>query len=290
MVELGRVSGVMRAAEKHLPAKMNPKGLGQGQMVESFVLLSALGGECVDDLTGLRRDRGLAALLGYDMPAASTGRQWLERNFHEEGMLAERPLLGSFIPEESAGLSGLGVVRDHSVRSYVAAVKPDMEVTLDVDAHLVESSKREALPTYEGYRGYQPMLVVWAETKLVVADEFRDGNVPAGKDIARMVDQGYAALPYREEGWRVRVRSDSAAYNQEVLDHWEARGWKFAVSANMTKQLRAEIDGLTPGEWQLWEVEKGGFIREWAEVAYVPSRMAEKKDLRQRDEISQSLD
>ena len=163
LVELGRVSGVMGAAEKHLPAKMNPKGLGQGQMVETFVLLSALGGECVEDLTNLRRDRGLAAILGYDLPAASTGRQWLERSFHEEKVLAQRPLQGSFIPEESAGLAGLGVVRDHSVRSYVTAAKPDGEVTLDVDAHLVESSKREALPTYEGFRGYQPMLVVWAE-------------------------------------------------------------------------------------------------------------------------------
>lgn len=278
LVELGRISGVMGAAEKHLPAKMNPKGLGQGQMVESFVLLSALGGECVDDLDNLRRDRGLAAIVGYDLPAASTGRQWLERSFHEESLLSQRPLQGSFIPEESAGLAGLGAVRDHSVRAYVAAVKPGREVTLDVDAHLVESSKREALPTYKGFRGYQPMLVVWAETGLVVADEFRDGNVPAGKDIVRVVDQGYAALPYREEGWEVRVRSDSAAYDQEVLDHWDGRGWKFAVSADMSVQLRAEIDGLLPQEWRLWEVEKGGYVREWAEVPYVPSRTAEKKD------------
>ncbi len=278
LVELGRKSGVMGAADKHLPAKRNPKGLGQAQMVESFVLLSALGGECLDDLDSLRRDRGLSAIVGYDLPAASTGRQWLERSFHEEDLLAQRPLLGSFIPDESAGLAGLGVVRDHSVRAYVTAAKPPRDVTLDVDAHLVESSKREALPTYEGYRGYQPMLVVWAETHLVLSDEFRDGNVPAGKDIARMVDGAYASLPYREEGWKVAVRSDSAAYDREVLDHWDERGWRFAVSADMSRQLRAEIDNLAPQEWQLWEVEQGGFVREWAEVPYVPSRTTEKKD------------
>ena len=43
--------------------------------VESFVLLSALGGDCVDDFDGLRRDLGLAALLGYTLPAAATARQ-----------------------------------------------------------------------------------------------------------------------------------------------------------------------------------------------------------------------
>jgi hypothetical protein len=52
-----------------------------------------------------------------------------------------------------------------------------------LDAHLVESSKHSALPTYEGYRGYQPLLVAWAEAGLVPADESRDGNLPASGKI-----------------------------------------------------------------------------------------------------------
>ncbi len=36
--------------------------------------------------------------------------------------------------------------------------------TVDLDATIIESRKREALPTYEGEGGYQPMLAVWAET------------------------------------------------------------------------------------------------------------------------------
>jgi hypothetical protein len=43
--------------------------------VEAMVLLSALGGDCLDDFDSLRQDRGLAALLSYDLPAASTARQ-----------------------------------------------------------------------------------------------------------------------------------------------------------------------------------------------------------------------
>src|SRR6185437_16033908 len=105
-IELGRRSGVMAAAEKYLPTKKSPKGLGQGQMVETFVLLSALGGDCIDDFDALRRDRGLAALLGYDLPAAATARQWLDR-FHEEERLKDRPLQGSFIPLESPWLASL---------------------------------------------------------------------------------------------------------------------------------------------------------------------------------------
>ncbi|MBI3965718.1 MAG: hypothetical protein HY329_08795 [Chloroflexi bacterium] len=64
LLEVGRRSGVIAAAEAALPAKKTTKGRRPGQFVEAFVLLSALGGECVDDFDSLRRDQGLAALLG----------------------------------------------------------------------------------------------------------------------------------------------------------------------------------------------------------------------------------
>lgn len=279
LLDLARRSHTLAAAERHLPAKRSAKGLGQGQMVESFVLLSALGGECLDDLDGLRRDRGLAALLGYDLPAASTARQWLDR-FHDEALLADRPLQGSFVPTESAGLAGLRAVVRHTVGAYVGAARPAPTVTLDVDAHLVESSKQTALPTYKGFRGYQPLLVGWAETGLVLADEFRDGNVPAGARIQELVDEAAAGLPARTDGqpWQVRVRSDSAAYQQEVLDHWHRRGWTFAVSADLSPQLHREILALPPDAWQFVAQEARGAVREWAEVPFVPSRASEKRD------------
>lgn len=281
LIETGRRSGVMAAAGRHLPAKRSPKGLSQDQMVEAFVLLSALGGDCLDDFDGLRRDLGLAALTGYPLPAAATARQWLDR-FHDDGALAERPQQGSFIPEASAGLAGLRAVLGRSVQAYVNAVAPGPAVTLDVDAHLVASSKQVALPTYAGFRGYQPLLVCWAETGLVMADEFRDGNVPASRGIAALVDEAAAALPARADGqtWEMAVRSDSAAYEQAVLDHWQKRGWRFAVSADMSPQLRAAVVALGPDAWQPWAVERGGFVREWAEVPYVPSRVGEKRDTR----------
>jgi len=170
LLEAGRRSGVIAAAERALPAKTSPKGLRQGEMVEALVLLSALGGDCLDDLDRLRRDDGLAALTGYRLPAAATARQWLDR-FHDPATLADRPVQGSFIPAETQGLAGLRTAIAHSVAAYVTAVSPDRTVTLDVDAHIVESSKREALPTYTGERGYQPLLVMWAETGLVLVGQ-----------------------------------------------------------------------------------------------------------------------
>ncbi len=279
LLEVARRSGVIAAADRALPAKKNPKGLTHGQMVETMVLLSALGGDCIDDLEMLREDRGLAALAGYQLPAPSTARSWLER-FHDGDAVAGRPMQGSFIPEESTSLAGLREVVRQSVRSYVSVVGTDRQVTLEVDAHRVGSSKRGALVMYEGGRGYQPLIVTWAETGLILADQFRDGNVPASKEVAKLVDEAYDTLPARSDGWEVRVRSDSAAYEEQVLTHWAERGWTFAVSADMSEALHGEMEKLMPDEWKIWKVEGDGFVRDWAEVAYVPSRKTEKRDLK----------
>ena len=75
-------------------------------MVESFVLLSAPGGDCIDDMERLRDDKGLEAMLGYQPPAPETSRQWLDK-FHDDSLMQIRPLQGSFIPEESTALAGL---------------------------------------------------------------------------------------------------------------------------------------------------------------------------------------
>ncbi len=276
LIDVARRSGVIATAGRCLPGKRSPKGLSQEQFVEAFVTLIALGGDCIDDFDRLRSDQGLTALLGYQMPAPSTARQWLDQ-FHDEKLLEDRPEQGSFIPQESPRLAALRSVLERTVHAYVAVCETEARVTLDVDAHLVESSKSTALMSYEGYRAYQPLLVVWAETGLILADQFRDGNVPAGENIKGLVDLAYAALPARE-GRKVQLRSDSAAYEYNDMDHWENEVWRFVVSADMSVQLRAEIEALLPEEWHFWTEEKDGAVREWAEVPFVPGRQNEHKN------------
>lgn len=276
LIEAMRQIGVSSKADKVLPLKKTSKGLTSGQMVEAFVLLSTLGGECLEDMERLRRDEALPHMLGYSLPAPETARQWLDR-FHDEDLMKAQPLQGCFLPAETAPLAGLGEVSRHVVRAYIQNVKVGRRVTLDIDAHLVETDKSGAYYCYEGYKAFQPVEVCWAETGLVLADEFREGNVPASEGNRRLVDEAYQALPSGD--WEVYIRSDSAAYEQDNLDHWDRQGWKFAVSADMRPQLREAVGSLPPQSWNLME-EKGEVIREWAEVAYVPSRKSEHRDLR----------
>jgi len=277
LVDLFRKLEMDRIANAVLPPKKSSKGLNQGQMVESFVLLSSLGGECIDDMQHLRDDEGLVGILAYNPPAPETARQWLD-GFHDEMLMTNRPLQGSFIPPESRSLVGLKEIDRQTIWAYVNNVKPELGITLDVDTQLIETNKSEAKYCYDGYKAFQAMKVSWAETLLVLNDEFREGNVSPRKDIKRVVDEAFDRLPPRE--WKVKVRSDSAAYDQNVLNHWEGRHWDFAVSAEMHQQLKQEIEQLPDNAWHLWKTEKGGVIREWAEVPYVPARKNEKRDSR----------
>jgi hypothetical protein len=275
LAELYRKVGVEAAAEWALPKKKSSKGLRQGQMVESFVLLSALGADCIEDMERLRRDEGLESMLGYCPPAPETARQWLDK-FHDEQLMEKRPLQGAFIPPESARLVGLKEPNRQVIWTYIDKVKPGLEVTFDVDAQLVETAKADAQYCYEGYRALQPMEVEWAETGLVLADELREGNVHPGRGIKEIVDEAYNTLPSGQ--WQVKVRSDSAAYQQDILDHWQRRGWQFAVSADMSQGLKKEILALPKDAWRVWKVGKQDMIREWAEVPYVPTRQYERRD------------
>jgi hypothetical protein len=73
------------------------------------------------------------------------------------------------------------------------------------------------------------------------------------------------------------LRADSALYETAVLRWCEDRQMAYAISADMSEQLRAEIVRLPETAWQV-EREEPDVIRSWAEVPYVPSDGDFRKD------------
>jgi len=92
---------------------------------------------------------------------------------------------------------------------------PQRVATLDIDATVLASSKRAAKPTYAGQRGYQPSVALWAEQDLIVAEEFRDGNVSASSGNDRVIERALAALPEGIE--EIYLRADSALFNHKLM-------------------------------------------------------------------------
>jgi hypothetical protein len=274
-IELFRHLGVAATIDAQVVVKQRQRGLQPSQLAESLIALWTSGGDRCQDLTPLREDRALAQLLGYALPAATTVRDFLEAFHIENGPLwAAGP--HATIPLESAPLAGLGTAN----RTLVAGLQRGARArtaTLDVDGTLVESHKDGATVAYDGTRGYQPVIVLWAEQDVILHDQFRDGHVPAGCGNVRVLAQALANLP--QGITQIRLRADSALYETEVL-RWcedENRRIAYAISADMSEHLRAEIVRLPETAWQV-EREEAEAIRSWAEVAYVPDDGDHRKD------------
>jgi hypothetical protein len=275
VIELFRQLGVAQVIDTHVSVKQRQRGLRPSQLVESLVALWVSGGERCEDLTTLREDQALATLLGYPLPAATTVRDFLEA-FH----VADGPLWTAgpqaAIPLESPALAGLGQANQALVAGVQRAA-PEGTATLDVDATLLESHKAAATVAYDGTRGYQPVVVLWAEQDLVLHDQFRDGQVPAGCGNVRVLEQAVRHLP--QGVTRIRLRADSALYETAVLRWCEdaAHPVEYAISADVSEPLKAEIGRLPETAWQV-EREEPDALRSWAEVPYVPDDGDHRKD------------
>lgn len=247
----------------------------------SLATLVAAGGDHLSDLATLRADTGLTTLLGFEPSSPTQAKEFLYR-FHqaEDGRFlgdADDDLLSvrgeAQVRPEGPGLRALeGLVR--RVVDAVHRRTGHSRATLDLDASIVEAHKQRALDAYDGTRGYQPQMAWWAELRLWLCDEFRDGNVPAEFNAKAFLQRAFALLPVSVTDRR--LRSDSALYNEEALT-WAAddAGIQFAVSADMSEALRAAVLALPADDWKpyrsLKERAEPTEERQWADVTdFVP--------------------
>lgn len=282
LIEAFRALGLERQVSRYVRVKRRRRGYTEAACVETLVALLGAGGECLDDVRVLSADVGLRRLWGRNaMPSAEALRAFLNR-FHDEGAVAARVAHTAFVPRESLGLVGLGAVH----RELLGAVQkraPQTRATLDVDATVIASEKREALPVYEGGTGYQPLQVWWPEQGMWVRSEFRDGNVPAQTGVWEILRESLATL--RAIGvTEFAVRSDSAGYQHVVLDGLRRERIPFAITADMTRELKAAVLALPQEEWKgLRQIRTNGQMeigtREWAEVEFIPAHASNKKQM-----------
>jgi hypothetical protein len=189
-LDLASVLDVGDCIRAHIHVKESGQGWTDEQAVLSLMLLNLAGGDCVDDIKILERDEGFCRILGRvetkgltrqqrramerrwrkehhrSVPSASALFRYLGA-FHDPEGEKKRERGKAFIPAPNEHLQGLRKAN----RDFVASIQkrhPEEEATLDTDATLVETQKKEALFSYEGYKAYQPFNVWWAEQELVL--------------------------------------------------------------------------------------------------------------------------
>jgi hypothetical protein len=307
-LDLAHIVGLRDSIARHLGQPGSSQGWSVEQLLTTLILLNLSGGECVEDLAKLEGDDGFALILHrtetFGMPRAerrARERRWrkstdrkvpsisaLRRflvSFHDVKEEGSREAGRAFIPSPSESLKGLSKI-NRDCLSFLQRYHPESVATLDMDATLIETQKKEALYCYKKFRAYQPLNVWWAEQQVVVHSEFRDGNVPAGFEQLRILQESLACLPEGVE--KVAMRSDTAGYQWDLLRYCaEGKDERFgvidfAVSADVTSAFRTAVYDVAEEAWQPLLRRRGDRLvetgQEWAEVCFVPSASARKKD------------
>ena len=207
--EAALVLGVRRSIKENLPAPGSGHGFKPQEYVLPLVLMLCGGGRTLEDIREIETDDGLRQLCGFSrLPSADAIGQWLRR-----GQLAGLKQTNAFLARQ------LIVRSDRN------------DFTLDVDATMIETKKRCAAMTYQGFRAFQALLSFIAELDVCVACDYRQGAVAPGEGVKRQLLAVSRLL--RSCGKRLRyLRSDSAGYTAEVINACNERGVTFTITAD----------------------------------------------------------
>jgi len=239
-------SGLRKQIRKHL--KLKECGWSESELIETIIMLVAVGGEHLEDVRMLDSDKALQKLLGKRkkhsdlesqeaknamgaIPSAKALERFLKR-FHEDN---ERPSEGiAGVPEETEALKGLAKINSWFVGRMIEQQKLK-GVTIENDATDVESHKTGVLGVYKGGCGYMPVNGVIAELGLVGTDEFRDGNVTPSYDVISFFKKTLKSLPSSVE--HISARLDGAYYNHELIKFMKKEKIEFTITGKLSPSI-----------------------------------------------------
>lgn len=135
--------------------------------------------------------------------------------------------------------------------------------TLDYDNVIIETYKQDSTWTYKRTKGYQPGVAFIGQTPVYI--EGRSGNSPAMHKMSETLDICLRLL--KEKNIRFKYfRSDSAAYQFDIIKLLEAHGKEFFIRADTVKAMRLEAEKIT--SWETIVTPEQTF--ELGEMDYLP--------------------
>lgn len=228
------------------------------KILEAVILLIASGGTCFSDWGTLVSDPGFQKMFGKCM-SVDVLERYLKR--------LSVTFLDTDTESGQVGYSTLleMIHKEMVLLAYGLAGCPE-RLTLDIDASIYQTAKSDALFCYESVKAYQPMMVFCPELSMVVAHEFRDGNISPQVGYDRLVKRCCNILP-KVKSWT--VRSDSAGYQLEILDQWATDGITFYVTADQFEGMQDIL--RKHATWTIYVSNGVKTEQEWAEITYMPT-------------------
>ncbi len=231
--------GFLQSVDKYLPKPGSGAGYNPSEYIFPLILMLNGGGRSLEDIRQIKADEGLREILPLErIPSSDAFGDWLRSMGINAGLYG--------LEKVNRRLMKRGMKYD-GIKAY----------TLDIDATGIEAEKESAKMTYKGFKGYMPIVGHIAENGLVLGDEFREGNVPPASGNLDFIKHCIRQMP---KGKRIKaLRSDSAAYQADIINYCEQEGIQFAIGADLDEAVLEAIGAIPDKDWAPY---KNGYIAE----------------------------
>jgi len=213
--------------------KKRKRGYSVSEKILSFVEMLIKGGRRLNDIDILSSDPGLLDILGMDkFPRANT-----------LGDLVRR-----FTRRDINNLADIVM----KLSSNTIRQKGLKEIVIDIDSSLIPSEVEIAEKTYEGFRGFNPLLGIIKGKDLSMAgfSLFRPGNASPSANNLSLLRKISKYLEKNNPGVKLCVRMDSAGYNHRIMRYCERKGHGFVIGGNKYEIILDTIAAIDEGKWE----------------------------------------
>jgi hypothetical protein len=161
-----------------------------------------------------------------------------------------------------------------------AAPKPGI-LTIDPDATIVRTygkDKEGSAHSYLGKPALHPLVGVIGETGEVLGVRERGGNAQANRSLGSFTTECISAIPKETRGdYQLWVRTDSAGYQEEVIQAAEAADAVWSVTAKQYPNVKQAIYALHTHPGTAWDRAQGAEGAAGSEVAETPFVFAKRE-------------
>ena len=228
--------GLRQLVDEHLDLGAAAGRANVGEKLLSLVMSALAGGDCIDDADALRAG-GTGRVLGFKLKAAST--------------------LGTFLRSFRWGhVRQLDrVSRELLARAWAAGAGPGSEpMTIDLDSTICQTyglKKQGATGfTYNGVRGYHPLLAIAAGSGEVLMARLRGGNANSGRSAGHFLRETIGRVRAAGASGQLTVRADSGFYAGAVVAVCRRLGVHFSITVRQSAAGRAAIEAIPDAAWQ----------------------------------------
>jgi len=254
--EMYKAIGIDRGVEKIFPKPGSGSGIEANNYIEPIVLMFLGGGKYMEDIRKINADNGLKKICKIKrVPSSDALGDWLRRE--------------SSVKEEK-----ISELNDNITGRIIKRAKEE-ELTLDIDATEIEAEKYEAQYTYNGNKGYMPILGFIPELDLCCGYEFREGNVPPQDKNYEFTKQIVEKV--KRAGKTIKkFRSDAAGYQARLINYLSGEGIKWTLTADQDVSVKEMIKRIPESNWKQYKDRDGiKRDREYSETVHCMNKSDE---------------